>query len=422
MNVRSRFPAPSVFLLLLGFAAVVAACTVPAESDVPAADAPAELGEERLAAGYNDLGFDVLRMLMARHPEDNVVLSGASLAAALAMVYDGADGATRDEIGRVLRVDSLDADTFRRAHRRWLEAMQADAPGTELAMANALWARLGFPFEEAFLQRMETEHYARAAQVDFDDPAAVGAINGWVAEETRQRIPTIVDQLNPDDVMLLVNAVYFLGEWTTPFSETGTSLRPFRLPDGSTAMVPTMVRRGMMDYAAGDGYEALRLPYGDDERFAMYIVLPRDEKAAAVLYDELNASVWAAGLDRLQPTDIELQLPRFTVEDRHGLRPVLEQLGMVRAFDPRQADFSPMTRARDDVHISSVVQKTFIQVNETGTEAAAVTAITVGVTSLPSHTIVRVDRPFLFAIQDDATGTILFVGRIARPEDSKPED
>lgn len=419
MNIRSRFPSRWILLLLLPLlAAVTAACDAPAGSDISSTDGSAEVGEERLAVGYNDLGFDVLRHLVREHPEDNVVLSGASLAAALAMVYDGADGSTRDEIGRLLRVDGLDEGAFRSAHARWLEAMAAEGTGTELAMANALWARLGFPFEEAFLERAEEGHAARVERADFNDPATVHAINEWAAEQTRHRIPDIVDELDSQDIMLLINAVYFLGEWTTPFSEGGTSLRPFRLPDGETITVPTMVRRGMTDYYAGDGYEALRLPYGEDERFAMYIVLPADDKAEAFIYDTLDASVWAAGLKGLKATDVELHLPRFTVEDRHGLRPVLEELGMTTAFDPRLADFSPMTRARDDVHISSVVQKTFIQVNETGTEAAAVTAITVGVTSLPTHTIVRVDRPFLFAIQDDETGTILFLGRIARPRES----
>jgi serine protease inhibitor len=407
----------STFTLLLGGAVALAGCeslTGPRSSLAPTfslADVDA-----RVAHGYTDFSFDVFRSLAAEEPDENIFFSGTSLAFALAMAYHGADGETRREMARVLGVDGVGPDAFNASNAAWLSALIDDPGDAELSIANSVWARLGFPFEQDFLDRNATNYRARVEAIDFDDPATIDTINAWVAEQTRDRIEEIVEEIDPEDVMFLINAVYFLGEWTTPFPEDGTAPQPFRLPNGAEASVPMMTRRDTLEYYAGNGYQAVRLPYGEDERFAMYVFLPDADSDLQAFYDGLDAAEWQQRIGRLEPRDIEFTMPRFTLEYEKQLAPVLAGLGMRDAFSARSADFGLM-RPERDIYISEVLQKSFVQVNETGTEAAAVTSVRVRVVSAPSHPIVTVDRPFFFAIRDDRTGTVLFQGQITSPED-----
>ncbi len=394
--------------------------TTPTEADVPPGP-DLSLGgvHEQVAQGYTDFGFQAFRSLAQEEPEENIFFSGTSLAFALAMPYHGADGETRGEMARMLGVEGLDLEEFNSSNQAWLDALLEGTGETELSIANSVWARAGFPFEVDFLERNETYYRAVVESVDFDDPATVDRINRWVSDETNGRIEEIVEEIDPLDIMFLINAIHFLGEWTTPFPEESTSPRPFTVPDGSREDVPTMTLRDTLHYhhSEEEGYEAVRLPYGEDERFAMYVFLPERESDLQAFYRDLDAAEWERRLGALSPTDVELRLPRFTLEYEKELIATLKGLGMERAFDSEAADFTPMTQARDDVHISQVLQKSFVQVNETGTEAAAVTSVTVSVTSAPAHPIMSVDRPFFFAIRDDETGTVLFQGQVIQPED-----
>lgn len=377
--------------------------------------------DPRMVEGYTGFSFDVFRSLVEEDPGENVFFSGTSLAFALAMTYHGTEGETRREMARTLGVDAMDVDAFNASNAAWLSALVDDPGDTELAIANSVWARSGFPFQEEFLERNRTYYRALVEAVDFADPATVDRINDWVSEQTRGRIDQIIQEIDPLDIMFLINAVYFLGEWTTPFDEDGTAPGTFLLPGDRETRIPFMSRRDTLEYHAGSRYQSVRLPYGDDGRFAMYVFLPEPDSDLGAFYRDLDAGEWERRIARLQPTDLELQLPRFTLEYEKQLIPTLEGLGIQRAFDPGRSDFSPMTRARDDVYISEVLQRTFVQVNETGTEAAAVTSVRAGVVSAPTHPRMIVNRPFFFALRDDVTGTVLFQGQVTHPEDPEWE-
>ncbi len=377
--------------------------------------------DARVVKGYTDFGFDVFRHLSEEEPDENIFFSGTSLAFALAMTYHGADGETRREMGHALGVEDVPVEEFNASNAEWLGTL-LDQPGdTELAIANSVWARLGFPFESNFLERNETFYRAAVEEVDFGDPATVELINAWVSEQTHGRIDGIVEEIDPLDIMFLINAVYFLGEWTHRFPEDGTSPEAFTFGDGTHGQVPMMTMRDTLEYHEAEGYQAVRLPYGEDGRFAMYVFLPAPGSSLGAFYQDLDGAEWERRIEGLEPSDLELRLPRFTLEYEQSLIPALAALGIEGAFDPSRSDFSLMTQARDDLYISDVLQKTFVQVNETGTEAAAVTSVTISVTSMPSHPMMVVNRPFFFGIRDDHTGTILFQGQITTPKDPEWE-
>lgn len=407
-------------LLATAFAALLAAGCRKAPVTEPVETRPRVDIDPRVFQAYTEFGFDVFQRVASEKPDSNVVLSPTSLAFGLAMVYNGAGGETAREMAATLGASGLDLEAFNAANAAWLAALRTPAEGVELALANSIWIRDRFPVEAEFVQRNERSFDAEVRRLDFDDPAAVDEINAWAAEETHDRIEEIIQEIDPLDMLFLINAVYFLGEWTEPFDMEGTTRGQFTRQGGTPVGIPFMSRRDTIDYFQDDGYQAIRLPYGDGGRFAMVLLLPARGSSLEALYRGLDASSWRAALGRLEPTYLELQLPRFRVEYEKKLNDVLKALGMQTAFDPGRADFSGINPdpAYDDLHISKVLQKTFLQVNEKGTEAAAVTAVTVSVTSMPSYPIVRFDRPFFLAIRDGATDTILFLGQITDPEDA----
>jgi serine protease inhibitor len=404
MKIRHVFPAMTLMAL--------AAC-----NGVAAIGPSPQMAEvdPQVFRGYNDFGFDVFHALAAEAPDSNIVLSPSSLAFALAMTYVGAEGATAREMADVLGVGGVGDAAFDASNRGWLDAL-GDAGDIELSIANSIWIRDIFQVEPAFVERNETVFEAVVARRPFDQ-ATVDEVNRWVAERTNERIEEIIQEFDPLDRVLLLNAVHFLGEWTTPFQEGGTSPGSFVRPDGSRVPIPMMTRRDTISYHAGDGFEAVRLPYGEDERWGMLLLLPDRDSDLAALYRDLGVARLGDVASRLEPTDIEIELPRFTVEWEETLNETLIGLGMGSAFDPARSDFSGINPQADDLHVSFVKQKTFLQVNEKGTEAAAVTAVMVSLTSAPMHPVVVFDRPFFFAIHDRETDTILFLGQITDPED-----
>jgi serine protease inhibitor len=248
---------------------------------------------------------------------------------------------------------------------------------------------------------------------DLAAPETAGAIDAWVNEHTEGLIQQIAKDLglpNPAAALVLLNAVYFLGEWSTQFDPAETVERPFALAGGDQVQVPMMhLRDQQLAQVARDGYRMLRLPYGSG-RYGMEILLPDPETGLAELLDTIDASEWQAAVDALaEETVNELALPRFELEWNATLNEPLAALGMASAFDPAAADFTPMSPA--DLHLSTVVQKTYIRVDEAGTEAAAVTGGMM-VTSLQTFVV---DRPFAFTVSDTETGTILFLGAVADP-------
>jgi serpin B len=352
---------------------------------------------------------------------ENLALSPFSAAVALGMTVNGAAGATRDEMLKVL--DAADAgglDDGLNALTAYIESLAGPVPHTrsdEIALdsANQVFGQAGYPWQQAFLDALARSYGAGLREVDFETgtEAARKAINGWTADQTHDRIPEIVPQGVVDDStrMVLVNALYFKAPWLTPFDEGATSDQPFHLASGDAVEVPMM--QGDASYSEGDGWRAAHLSYSGGT-LAMTVVLPDEGRE-----DDLDTVVAGGGLADLLasgPAEVALTLPKWQFLVAAPLTDALKALGMGTAFEPEHADFSAMATA-EQLYLQAVLQKVFIAVDEAGTEAAAATAVVVGAESAqldPPEPLV-VDRPFVFVIHDVENRTPLFLGKVADP-------
>jgi len=400
---------------LVAMTLFLAACGGDAPSQGPVGDGvAAELAgslspEEAAAAaaGVNAFGFELHGAVA--EPGQNTVTSPLSASVLLAMVAAGAGGETAEEMVEVLRLEEAQ-DTRYAA----LLADLADVDDVTLGLANSLWAAEGYPFEDDYIDFVQDTFGATLDEVDLGAQQSADRIDDWVEERTEGLIEDIADDLdlpNAQAVLVLLNAVYFLGTWTTTFDEAETRDAPFTLADGSQVEVPTMHRSDPeVETADGEGFTMLRLPYGDDERFGMEVVLPDEDVALDDLLGQLDAETWQGAVDQLaSSTPSQLALPRFELEWDATLNEALQGLGIVSAFGG--GDFTPMSPANP--LLDTVVQKTYIRVDEEGTEAAAVTGGVMDESAGPPPLLV--DRPFAFTVSDSETGTILFLGTVHDP-------
>jgi serpin B len=383
---------------------------------------PAGEINDSLVTANTAFGFKLFGELAQEYDGQNLFVSPPSVAIALAMTYNGAAGTTRDAMARTLELQGMDLDAVNSSYADLLTILANPDSAVELSIANSLWARQGLPFKDDFLQRNQDFYHAEVAALDFGDPDAAPTINGWVSDKTRGKIREIVDDpINSETILFLINAIYFKGIWTYEFADSLTEDRPFTLLDGSVKQNPTMHQSGDYRYLRGDGFQAVSLPYGT-RRLSMYVFLPEEGSSLSEFQRSLTAENWREWMAEFRTTEGDIALPRFRLEYEASLVTALRALGMGVAFDPFSADFSEMfpVSAAANVFISNVKHKTFVEVNEQGTEAAAVTSVEVGVTAFepgppPQRFSMIVDRPFFFAIRDDRTGLTLFMGSIVEP-------
>lgn len=417
-----RFVRSSSFLV----AAVAAAGCQPSPSS-PDRSAPPQAitalprtlsaGERGIIAAGNDFGPALLAQLNATRPAENVFISPLSASMALGMVLNGAAGTTYDEMRTTLGFGAMSRTEIVTAYRDLIGLLRGLDARVDFRIANALWYRDTFApaIAPAFLADAKGYFDATAAGLDFTRPSAVQAINEWVKGATNGKIDSIIDQIGDDLVMLLANAIYFKGDWRERFDKAKTVNAPFTTGTGTTVSVPMMHRTDAMRVGTSDGRQVVELGYGGDA-FAMTILLPRAGESVNALVAELTPSSWAGAVGSLAPAEVVLSMPRFTLRWEAELKDALASLGMPTAFVPRAADFTRLSPTLGrELYISYVKQKTFVDVNEEGTEAAAVTGVGVGVTSVPQRITVEVNRPFVFALRERLSGTILFLGKVSSP-------
>ncbi|MCE2395666.1 serpin family protein [Candidatus Poribacteria bacterium] len=352
-------------------------------------------------------GFKLLHDLRERDPGGNIFISPLSISIALTMTYNGAVGETERAMAEVLEIDALDFSTINNSNKALRNSLENPDPKVEISIANSIWSRQGVDFNPEFLERNRVFFGAEIASLDFSSPQATETINEWVKTNTNGKIEKIIDRINPQTLLFLINAIYFKGNWQDEFNKSRTRTGVFHLTNGSEKQVQMMRREGEYPYLRGENFEATSLPYGDG-RVSMYIFLPNRDSNLNKFLGNLNAENWKGWISQFQDRRQTMMLPRFKLEYEVGLNDTLEALGMGIAFGDG-ADFSNMGPS---LFISEVTHKTFVEVNEEGTEAAAVTAV-VGVTSVPP--VFRVDRPFFFAIYDAETEAILFMGIVTEP-------
>lgn len=388
------------------------------DGEVFEAQVVADLTEDEvadLARSINTFGFDLHREL-AELEEGNVVTAPVSVAVLLAMVAAGADGPTAEQMADVLHVDEVRDNRFAVLLQRIV-----DSDDVTLEVANALWAAEDVDLFAEYLDWVRTAFAATAETAALDQQSGAAAIDAWVRQNTNDRIAGIAQDLglpDPDIVVVLANAVYFLGRWTTQFDPKATRDAPFRLSDGTTIEVPTMHRTGadegdQIEVARRPGHTVIRLSYGDTRRFGMEFFVPDGGQPLDDFMASFDQEVWADAVASLQsaPSSAPLSVPTFELEWGRTLNDVLSALGMPLAFDRNAADFGRMSAL--ELFLDSVVHKTYVRVDEEGTEAAAVTGGGIGVTSAPEP--IAVARSFAFTISDRETGTILFLGTVEDP-------
>jgi serpin B len=371
--------------------------------------------DRRLVTANTRFGFKLYSDLRNREPGKNTFVSPASVAMALAMTYNGAGAETKTAMARALEVDSVSLDELNRGFSALRAALASSDPKVKLEIANSLWGKQGVAFKPDFIDRNRRFFGAEVTNLDFGDPGAPGKINSWVKQKTHDKIDKIVDEIDPMTVLYLINAIYFKGAWSDEFKKTETKDEPFKAMGGDVR-VPMMHQSDSYQHLDGKDFQAVSLPYGSG-RVSMYVFLPSENSSLAEFQKSLTAENWDQWMTQFKKTPGDIGLPRFKLEFEATLNDTLKAMGMEIAFDPDRADFSGIADG-DRIYISRVKHKSFCEVNEEGTEAAAVTSVEMRTTSAmrPQKRFrMIVDRPFFFAIRDNQTGSVLFMGSVVKP-------
>ena len=404
-------------LLLAGLLIIVTACGNGAERGTEISKDLAFDKEDykKVVSANNELGFKLLEEIETDE-NGNSFISPTSLLMALSMVYNGADGVTKEEIATTLRLESIDVDDLNKANASLISMLHQETDAIQLDIANSIWLNERFHFQDDFALSNKAYFNAAIEEIDITDKGSANRINEWVRKATNEKIEEIVEApLNPDLVAILVNALYFKGDWTYAFDKEQTNQEPFHLEDGAIKDVSLMTLSEELDYLKNENFQAVKLPYGNED-LSMTVFLPTEETGLEDFKKRLTAETWAIWEAQFRKEEGTVRLPKFQVEYEVLLKDTLQKLGMATAFD-RGANFEKMIKEDNPVWISEVKQKTYIDVNEKGTEAAAVTSVEMKTTSAPIDEPfqMKVNRPFFITISDNETNTILFMGSIANP-------
>jgi serpin B len=367
--------------------------------------------EKLVARQSRVFAFDFLQTVYEKEEEgENIFISPLSLNLALLMLNNGAAGETRRELEEVLVRGLVPGETLNAYAGKLVKAMQELDPRAAFESANSIWIRNTFPVLEAFKEVNRQYFEAEVREEDFAAPATLGLINGWVEEKTHGRITEILSAVDPAAMLYLIHTLYFKGYWEEPFKKESTEDKTFFNQDGSEAVLPAMHATRELGVCRNGRFSALELPYGNGA-FGMVVVLPNEGVSLDAVVESFDADAWDQYLaDPAQTYDVSLQLPTFKVEYRRTLNDDLIAMGLPSMFGP--ADLSPINQDAG-LFVSAVLQKTFVEVNERGTEAAAATVIGLqglGIGDTPPPLDFHVNRPFLFFIKEKSTGLPFFAG------------
>jgi len=409
------------FVGLLGYACTTQT-TEPTPSPTPPDPPPGDItaNEKELIESTNLFGLKIFKNITDNQPpETNIFISPLSISFALGMTYNGAAGETREAIAATLELSGLDPAEINQSYRNVIDLLTRLDPAVVFNIANSIWYRTGFPVSPDFIDLNRSYFDAEVREIDFSQIWAADTINHWVDINTNGKITKIIKApIPPLTVMYLINALYFNGNWTLPFDTGSTEEMLFFRGDGSMVNRPMMRTDTILDYFSNDLFQAVDLPYGDG-RFSMTVLLPRPEYTVDEIIAQLNESSWPVWVGSFAEQELELSLPKFKFGFEIKLNDILKAMGMDIAFDPLEADFSNMVTDVNllpgNLYISLVKHKTFVQVDEEGTEAAAVTIVAIDLTSIDPDKMMAVNRPFLFVIHEHETGSILFMGKVVDP-------
>lgn len=373
--------------------------------------------DNRFAAANAQFSFKLFDALAQQDAGKNIFISPSSVAFALAMIYNGASGETQQAMAKALELNGMNLLEINQSNAALQKALIGIDPKVQLTVANSLWTRKGLAFKPEFIKSNRDFYAAEVSGLDFAAPNAPAIINNWVNQKTNGRINKIIENIPSDAILYLINAIYFKGNWAIQFDKTKTKDGQFTLLNGAKRKYPMMSQAGRFRYYENDKFQAISLPYGAG-RMSLYVFLPNKNSTLAEFLSSLTAANWENWMPQLRFAEGNIVLPRFKLEYEIVLNKALKALGMETAFDPQRANFGEMYAKSPaaNVFIGEVKHKTFVEVNEEGTEAAAVTSGGMRMTSYAPPFTMTVDRPFFCAIRDNQTGTVLFMGAIVEPK------
>ena len=367
----------------------------------------------QLVKADNSFTFSLFNAIPASAGK-NVMVSPLSISLALSMTLNGADGTTKNDMITALGLKDLSVDEIDQVYLDLIKALKNADPDVVMNVANSIWIRKDFPVLDPFIATNQKYYDATVDRLDFN-AAALNTINSWVNEKTNSKIPKILDEISANEIMFLINAIYFNGKWQIQFEKSQTQNGPFTLGTGGLVTVPLMKVKENFGYSEQAGYEALKMPYGRG-KFGMVILLPDVGKTPDQIMTQMSPSAWETLNTSLNsPLKVDVWMPRFKFTWESDLKQILSSLGMAVAFSENEANFTKINSG-GHLFITKVKHKTYIDVNEEGTEAAAATSVGIGLTSAgPGGPEFHAVRPFLFFITEEDTGAILFAGKVENP-------
>ncbi len=360
----------------------------------------------------SEFAFNIFKKLNDEDVSENIFISPISISTALTMTYNGAETGTKLSMENTLGFTKLDRGLINESYKNLIGHLENLDKKINLNIGNSIWIREDQNINEEFKANNKTYFNAEVSALDFSDPSSAGTINDWIKDTTKGKIEKMVDSpIDPDVIMYLINAIYFKGQWREQFDPKQTSDAVFYTYDSSLQNVKMMNRQDTVEYGKGDGYKAVRLPYGSNKT-SMTIILPDEGIDINNYIKDLDMEKWVSIRDSIKEVDdVQLSIPKFKLE--YGIKNLnnsLKALGMEEAFSEK-ADFSGI---RPELFISRVLHKAVIEVNEEGSEAAGATVVEIRETAAPTERITFIaDRPFVFFITDDTTNTLLFMGKVS---------
>lgn len=400
--------------------ATTVACTSDPASPIPEpiSELPRSLtsNEQVVSQGSNAFAFALFKRINESFADSNVFISPLSASMALGMTANGAAGETQSEMLAALGLSSVSPDEANKAYRSLIELLRGLDKSVDFRIANSIWYRNELqPFiEQSFVDAARDFFDAEVSNLDFASPSATSTINDWVRTSTNGKIDKMVDQIPDDIVMYLMNAIYFKGDWRARFDKQLTKPGQFRTNKNEIITAQLMNRKGgFVANRLSVGTLAVEMGYGSNA-FVMTAILPPEGADINTFVESFSPELLDALTAEMDSSDMILTFPKFRLTWEDSLNDELKALGMRQAFIPDGADFTGMSKQLGrNIYISGVSQKTFVDVSEEGTEAAAATSVGAGTTSLPPSA--NFSRPFIFLIREKLSGTILFVGKIVRP-------
>jgi serine protease inhibitor len=413
MRIMKKTIIPSA-LALIAVAITFSSCKKDKEENLPTEPVAINISDNQksMITSGNTFAFDIFKKVAETTPESkNIIISPLSISTALLMTLNGANGTTKDAMLTALRENNLTTDVLNSSSRDLVKALLAVDKRVLITIANSVWTENSFVVKKPFSDALTQYFDAEAKSFNINDPAVPSLVNTWIDTKTNGLIKKMIDQLDDNTVMLLINAIYFKGKWSAQFDKNNTVDGSFYLLSGSSKQVPMMKQNTKYKIFSGDGVKVAELPYGQGN-YVMDVILPDNNKGVNDILAQLNVTKMKQWTDQMVESSVDMSFPRFKYVYETPLKDVLTDMGMGIAFTDN-ADFSNISD--EDLLINKALHKAFIETNEEGTEAAAVTIIGIGTTSMPMNAQFTVDHPFIYVIRETTTNSILFMGRVSDP-------